>query len=104
MTLTVRPVQFRSFAFNYLDVTSRGLTTISLLPEIVYGCNSDRARSGAKNASCLGDWNFSIISGDSERECTHVVGLVRLVSLTLLTASPRERTFPRLLVMAKLTL
>ena len=27
--------------------TSRGLTTISLLPEIVYGCNSDRARSGA---------------------------------------------------------
>lgn len=29
--------------------TSRGLTTISLLPEIVYGCNSDRVRAGAKN-------------------------------------------------------
>ena len=46
------------------------MTTISLLPEIVYGCNYNRAGSGAKNASRLGDWIFSIISGDSERECT----------------------------------
>ena len=68
--------------------------------KIVYGCNSNRARSGAKNASRLGDWIFSIISGDSEQKCTHVVGLVRSLSLTLLTASPRKRTSPRLLVMA----
>ena len=46
------------------------MTTIILLPEIVYGCNYNRARSDAKNASRLGDWMFSIISGDSERECT----------------------------------
>ena len=57
-----------------------------------------------KNTTCLGDWILSIISGDSERKCTHVVGLVWSLSLTLLTASPRKRTFPRLLVMAKLTL
>ena len=57
-----------------------------------------------KTLRALGIGFFSIISGDSERECTHVVGLVRLVSLTLLTASPRERTLPRLLVMTKLTL
>ena len=43
---------------------------MSLLPKIVYDCNLNRARSGAKNASRLGDWIFSIISGDSERGCT----------------------------------
>ena len=75
-----------SFDAKSAAVTSRGLTTISLLPKIVYGCNSNRARSGAKNTSRLGDWIFSIISGDSEQKCTHVVGLVRSLSLTLLTA------------------
>ena len=53
-----------------------------------------------KNTTCLGNWIFSIISGDSERKCTHVVELVRLASLTILMASPRKRTSPRLLVMA----
>ena len=53
-----------------------------------------------KNTTCLGDWILSIISGNSERKCTHVMELVRLASLTLLTASPRKRTSPRLLVMA----
>ena len=53
--VTVRPVQFRSFACNYLAVTSRGLTTISLQQKIVYGCNYNRARSGAKNTTCLGN-------------------------------------------------
>ena len=57
------------------------MTTISLLPKIVYGCNYNRARSGAKNASRLGDWIFSIISGDSERECTGCT----------LSKRPRER-------------
>ena len=57
-----------------------------------------------KTLRALGIGFFSIISGDSERKCTHVVGLVRSLSLTLLTASPRKRTSPRLLVMAKLTL
>ena len=47
-----------------------------------YGCNSNRARSGAKNASRLGDWIFSIISGDSERECTGCT----------LSERPHERT------------
>ena len=67
---------------KYLAVTSRVLTTISLLPKIVYGSNSNRARSGAKNASRLGDWIFSIISGDSERKCTGCT----------LSERPHERT------------
>ena len=58
------------------------MTTISLLPKIVYGCNPNRARSGAKNASRLGDWIFSIISGDSERGCTGCT----------LSERPHERT------------
>ena len=58
------------------------MTTISLLPKIVYGCNYNRARSGAKNASRLGDWIFSIISGDSERVCTGCT----------LSERPHERT------------
>ena len=48
--------------------------------------------------------NLVITNNFCERECTHVVGLVRSLSLTLLTASPRERTSPRLLVITKLTL
>ena len=65
-----------------------------------YLTHFQRSLHYAKTLRALGIGFFSIISGNSERECTHVVRLVRLVSLTLLTASPRKRTSPRLLVVA----
>ena len=55
----------------------------------------------AKTFRALGiGFFFSNFPGDGKRECACAVGLVLLASLTLLTASPREMTSPRLLAMA----
>ena len=82
-----------------LAVTSRDLTTIiCCLKWFAAETLIVRARV-AKTFRALGDWIFSNISGDGKRECARAMGLVRLASLTILTASPWERTFPGLLAM-----
>lgn len=67
-----------------LAVTCRGLPTIGLVPEIVYGCNYVRARSGYPKRFAPGGMDFLNISGDSKRERARAVGFGRSASLTLL--------------------
>ena len=69
-----------------LSVTCRGLTTVGLVPEIVYGCNYNRARQGTKNVSRPRESIFLNISGDSKRGRACAVGFGRSASLTLLAA------------------